>query len=144
MPETNLIDKGQLRVSAVSTEGNVPIEDATIEISSTGEPDQILEQITTDNSGNSDTIELDAPPVEYSLEPGDTQPYSEYNLKITAPGFEEIEISGIQILSGQLGLSNVRMTPVVTQHQPIIRWSSVPTRYGNSIHRKLPKQKLRT
>ena len=50
MPETNLIDKGQLRVSAVSTEGNVPIEDATIEISSTGEPDQILEQITTDNS----------------------------------------------------------------------------------------------
>ena len=115
MPETNLIDKGQLRVSAVSTEGNVPIEDATIEISSTGEPDQILEQITTDNSGNSDTIELDAPPVEYSLEPGDTQPYSEYNLKITAPGFEEIEISGIQILSGQLGLSNVRMTPVVTQ-----------------------------
>jgi hypothetical protein len=83
MPETNLIDKGQLRVSAVSTEGNVPIEDATIEISSTGEPDQILEQITTDNSGNSDTIELDAPPVEYSLEPGDTQPYSEYNLKIT-------------------------------------------------------------
>ena len=53
--------------------------------------------------------------MEYSLEPGDTQPYSEYNLKITAPGFEEIEISGIQILSGQLGLSNVRMTPVVTQ-----------------------------
>ena len=115
MPETNLIDKGQLRISAVSDEGNVPIDDATIEISSTGEPDRILERITTDNSGNSDTIELDAPPVEYSLEPGDTQPYSEYNLKITAPGFEEVEISGIQILSGELGLSNVRMTPIVTQ-----------------------------
>ncbi len=115
MPEINLIDKGQLRISAVSAEGNVPIDDATIEISSTGEPEQILERITTDNSGNSDTIELAAPPVEYSLEPGDTQPYSEYNLKITAPGFEEVEISGIQILSGQLGLSNVRMSPVVTQ-----------------------------
>ena len=115
MPETNLIDKGQLRISAVSEQGNVPIDNATIEISFTGEPDQILEQITTDNSGNSDTVELGAPPVEYSLEPGDNQPYSEYNLKITAPGFEEVEISGIQILSGQLGLSNVRMTPVVTQ-----------------------------
>lgn len=115
MPATNLIDKGQLRISAVSDVGNVPIDNATIEISSTGEPDKILEQITTDNSGNSDTIELDAPPVEYSLEPGDTQPYSEYNLKITAPGFEEVEISGIQILSGQLGLSNVHMSPIVTQ-----------------------------
>lgn len=115
MPETNLIDKGQLRISAVSAEGSLPIDDATIEISSTGEPDQILEQLTTDSSGNSDTIELDAPPVEYSLEPGDNQPYSEYNLKITAPGFEEVEISGLQILSGQLGLSNIRMTPTVTQ-----------------------------
>lgn len=115
MPETNLIDKGQLRISAVSAEGSLPIDDATIEISSTGEPDQILEQLTTDSSGNSDTIELAAPPVEYSLEPGDNQPYSEYNLKITAPGFEEVEISGLQILSGQLGLSNIRMTPTVTQ-----------------------------
>ncbi len=115
MPETNLIDKGQLRISAVSEESSVPIDNASIEISSTGEPDQILERLTTDNSGNSDTIELAAPPVEYSLEPGDNQPYSEYNLKITAPGYEEVEISGVQILSGQLGLSNVHMTPVVTQ-----------------------------
>ena len=115
MPETNLIDKGQLRISAVSEESSVPIDNASIEISSTGEPDQILERLTTDNSGNSDTIELAAPPVEYSLEPGDNQPYSEYNLKITAPGYEEVEISGVQILSGQLGLSNVRMIPVVTQ-----------------------------
>ena len=115
MPETNLIDKGQLRISAVSEESSVPIDNASIEISSTGEPNQILERLTTDNSGNSDTIELAAPPVEYSLEPGDNQPYSEYNLKITAPGYEEVEISGVQILSGQLGLSNVRMIPVVTQ-----------------------------
>lgn len=115
MPETNLIDKGQLRISAVSEESSIPIDNASIEISMTGEPDRVLERLTTDNSGNSGTIELDAPPVEYSLEPGDNQPYSEYNLKITAPGYEEVEISGIQILSGQLGLSNVRMTPVVTQ-----------------------------
>ena len=84
MPETNLIDKGQLRISAVSEESSAPIDNASIEISPTGEPDRILERLTTDNSGNSDTIELDAPPVEYSLEPGDNQPYSEYNLKITA------------------------------------------------------------
>ncbi|MDD3221973.1 MAG: peptidoglycan-binding protein [Clostridia bacterium] len=116
MPETNsFIDNGQLRVSAVSAEGNVPVEDATVEISSTGEPSQVLEQITTDNSGNTETIDLGAPPVEYSLEPGDNQPYSEYNLRITAPGFEEVLISGVQILSGEVALSNIRMTPTVEQ-----------------------------
>lgn len=144
MPETNLIDKGQLRISAVSEESSIPIDNASIEISMTGEPDRVLERLTTDNSGNSGTIELDAPPVEYSLEPGDNQPYSEYNLKITAPGYEEVEISGIQILSGQLGLSNVRMTPVVTQtpaYNPLVigahtLWKLYPPE-------NWPKQKLR-
>lgn len=119
MPDNNsLIDKGQLRISAVSAEGSVPIDDATIEISPTGEPERVIEQLSTDSSGNSETVDLAAPPVEYSLEPGDTQPYSEYNLKITAPGYEEVMISGIQILSGQLGLSNVRMIPTQTKTAP--------------------------
>lgn len=119
MPDMNsFIDKGQLQISAVSAEGNVPINDATIEISPTGEPENVIEQLTTDSSGNSETIDLDAPPVEYSLSPGDNQPYSEYNLKITAPGYDEVLISGIQILSGQLGLSNIRMTPTVRETAP--------------------------
>lgn len=119
MPDMNsFIDKGQLQISAVSTDGNIPINDATIEISPTGEPENVIEQLTTDNSGNSETIDLDAPPLEYSLSPGDNQPYSEYNLKITAPGYDEVLISGIQILSGQLGLSNVRMTPTVRETAP--------------------------
>lgn len=119
MPENNsLLDIGQLRISAVSAEGNAPVDDATVEISYTGEPERILEQLKTDSSGNTETIDLAAPPVEYSMEPGDTQPYSEYNLKITAPGYDEVLISGIQILSGQLGLSNIRMTPTVTETAP--------------------------
>ena len=119
MPDMNsFIDKGQLQISAVSAEGNVPIDDATIEISPTGEPENVIEQLTTDSSGNSETIDLDAPPVEYSLSPGDNQPYSEYNLRITAPGYDEVLISGIQILSGQLGLSNIRMTPTVRETAP--------------------------
>lgn len=56
MPETNLIDKGQLRISAVSEESSIPIDNASIEISMTGEPDRVLERLTTDNSGNSDTL----------------------------------------------------------------------------------------
>ena len=122
MPNNNLIDQGQLRISAVSSQGNVPINDATIQISYTGEPDRVIETLQTDANGNSQTIDLDAPPVEYSLEPGDNQPYSEYDIRINAPGYDEVLISGVQILSGQLGLSNVRMTPATNENAPYNPW----------------------
>ena len=122
MPNNNLIDKGQLRVSAVSSQGNVPVNDATIEISYTGEAGNVIETLQTDANGNSQTVDLDAPPVEYSLEPGDNQPYSEYDIRINAPGYDEVLISGVQILSGQLGLSNVRMTPTTNENAPYNPW----------------------
>lgn len=122
MPNNNLIDQGQLRISAVSSQGNVPINDATIQISYTGEPDRVIETLQTDANGNSQTIDLNAPPVEYSLEPGDNQPYSEYDVRINAPGYDEVLISGVQILSGQLGLSNVRMTPTTNENAPYNPW----------------------
>ena len=83
-------DVGTLQVSLVSNRGKRPITDAAVEISSAGEPDKILEVLKTDLSGQTEVIELETPPLEYSMEPGLNQPYSEYNLKITAPGFEPV------------------------------------------------------
>lgn len=111
MDNSNLNDTGYLRIFA-TTEGEVfPIKDARIEISSTGEPNRVLEVLTTNESGNSETIPLDAPPLEYSMSPSDNQPYSEYNIKITAPNYEEQIITGVQILSGETGVQNVQMIP---------------------------------
>lgn len=111
MDNSNLNDTGYLRIFA-TTEGEVfPIKDARIEISSTGEPNRVLEVLTTNESGNSETIPLDAPPLEYSMSPSDNQPYSEYNIKITAPNYEEQIITGVQILSGETGVQNIQMIP---------------------------------
>lgn len=105
------IDEGFLQIQAVSDNNQIPVANATIEIANTGEPNKPLEQITTDADGITERISLDAPPVEFSMEPTDNQPYSEYNLKISAPGYEDTIISGVQILSGEVGLQNIRMTP---------------------------------
>ena len=108
-------DIGTLQVSLVSNRGQRPITDAAVEISSAGEPDKILEVLKTDLSGQTEVIELETPPLEYSMEPGLNQPYSEYNLKITAPGFEPVEIAGSQMLSGQLALQNLSLEPTITE-----------------------------
>ncbi len=111
------VDEGFLQIQAVSDNNQIPIADATIEIANTGDPNTPLEQITTDADGITERISLNAPPLEFSMEPTDNQPYSEYNLKISAPGYEDTIISGVQILSGEIGLQNIRMTPTVTSEQ---------------------------
>lgn len=111
------VDEGFLQIQAVSDNNQIPIADATIEIANTGDPNTPLEQIATDADGITERISLNAPPLEFSMEPTDNQPYSEYNLKISAPGYEDTIISGVQILSGEIGLQNIRMTPTVTSEQ---------------------------
>ena len=106
--------EGFLQIQAVSDNNQMPVSDATIEIANTGEPNTPLEQIKTDADGITERIYLNAPPLEYSMEPTDNQPYSEYNIKISAPGYKGIIISGVQIFSGETGLQNIRMTPAVT------------------------------
>lgn len=103
---------GKLQIQVTSQLRAAPVEDAVIDISSTGEPDQILEEVTTDSVGQTDTLELEAPPEEYSLSPGEMQPYSEYNFRITAPGYEPLTISGAEILANQLALQDIRLKPL--------------------------------
>ncbi|MFQ9715521.1 MAG: peptidoglycan-binding protein [Blautia sp.] len=109
--QENQVDKGRLQVVVQSAIGSRPIERAEVSIFYTGEPDRQLEKIQTDRSGNSPTLELSAPPVEYSLEPGEYQPYSEYTLHVEAPGFEPVDINGTEILSGVTALQPVKMQP---------------------------------
>ena len=106
--DNNNIDTGKLKIRVNSIEGYLPIENALIELSFTGDPDSTVEQIVTDKEGQSDVIDLATPPLEYSMEPGNAQPYSEYTLKVAAEGYETIYISGVEVL------------PVVTAQQEIV------------------------
>ena len=70
MPEiqtNNLVDRGQLKIQVTSRQRAVPIPNATIEISYTGDPDSVLETVSTDENGQTPVVDLPAPPVEYSL-----------------------------------------------------------------------------
>ncbi len=103
---------GKLQIQVTSQLRATPVEDAVVDISSTGEPDQVLEELKTDSVGRVDTLDLEAPPEEYSLEPGGMQPYSEYNIRISAPGFEPVTISGAEILANQTAIQDIRLRPL--------------------------------
>ncbi len=109
---------GKLQINVVSAGNSRPIPEAKVSIAYTGNPTSTIEQLTTDSSGQTETIDLEAPPLEYSINPTVTiQPYSEYTITITAPGFESISVSGAEILPTVTALQNVRMRPLTPSNQ---------------------------
>ena len=111
--QTNTQSLGRLRVSLTATTGYVPVPGATIQVSYTGNPDQVIEELTTNESGQTATVELPTPDRDYSLEPEANQPYSEYNISVSAPGYDSIVISGTQLLSGETALQEIRLAPQI-------------------------------
>jgi 5-hydroxyisourate hydrolase-like protein (transthyretin family) len=105
----NNIDKGTLRIHLISESTGLPIEGAKIDVSYTGNPSEIIEEVDTDDSGNTAELTLDAPPLEYSMEPNEQQPYSEYTIRVQAPGFRDITVSAIDILPGEEATQEVML-----------------------------------
>ena len=107
--QTEAVDKGSLKVEVLANRTRRPIEGAKITISYSGKPDSTVEEVSADDSGMSEKLTLDAPPLEYSMEPSENQPFAQYTVKVTAPGYRPVSISGVQVFSEQLALQQVRM-----------------------------------
>ncbi|MCD7907912.1 MAG: peptidoglycan-binding protein [Clostridium sp.] len=104
--------RGLLQVNVVNIQNNFPIQNARVTISYKGDPQSPVEQVQTNSSGQTEQVSLPAPPLELSLEPGDVQPYSEYNLRVEAEGFDPLVVSGTEILADSTAIQPVSMTPV--------------------------------
>ena len=92
------VDTGRYQVVVLDRLNNRPVENARVRISYTGAPDSVIEEVVTDSSGRTPVLELKTPPLEYSMEPVEEQPYAEYTVQIDAEGFEPKEVAGSEVL----------------------------------------------
>lgn len=113
--QTDHTDEGKLRLTVLTSTRNQPIEDATVAISYTADPESTIEETKTDANGQIPEISLPTPPLEYSMEPSEFQPYSEYTFRVTKEGFEDLDISGAQLLSGTTALQRAILRPLTPQ-----------------------------
>ena len=105
--------QGYLQVDVVSDANSFPVQDADIVIARTEEPDKIIEETRTNSSGQTENLPLDAPPLELSLLPEETErPYAEYTIRITAPGFEPFVVSGTEVLADVTAIQGIRLRPL--------------------------------
>lgn len=103
---------GSLQVRCTSPDF-LPIANASVIISYPGEPGNVVEQLTTNDSGLTETISLPAPSIDYSLAPTTVQPYSLYDVRISAPQFDNITVSSVEILPDVTAEQDAELTPVV-------------------------------
>lgn len=118
MAQTDSTSLGKLQINVTSSLGLIPIQNATVTISYTGVPDVTIEKLTTNSSGQTEAVDLPAPPIEYSQTPVEQQPYSEYNIQVEAPGYEPVMVSGTEILPDVTALQPIQMTPLETAEKP--------------------------
>lgn len=143
--KNQLIDQGQLQVSVAIEEQAMPISNVKIEVLRKYDS-TMVEELYTDSSGQTETVNLGAPPLEFSLNPETGKPYSEYDLTISAEGFETVEIQGVQILPQSKALQPVRLKPLeqtnaATQTIPIEEhtlWGIFPPKIPEAEVKPLP------
>ena len=97
---------GTLQVNVTSSVGFFPVAGATVTISNSDTPSEIIEQLTTNESGQTRPVELPAPNLAYSMEPSQPRPYTDYDIEVT------VRISGSELLPDEISLQNISMTPL--------------------------------
>lgn len=119
-----MADTGRLKVQCFIGNSYIPIDRCKIVINGRGEyATEKTITLITDSIGLTEEIELDAPPLEYSLnENSDKVPYSLYDITVERDGFNPIIINGCQVLPRQVAyqVCNLsRNTNRSTRHQVI-------------------------
>lgn len=109
--QTDHPNEGTLQLYVLSSIRNQPVEDASVQISYTGDPDSVIEEVKTDANGMIPEIQLPAPPLEYSMAPSEYQPYAEYTFRISKEGFDDLDISGAEILPDATAIQRAVLSP---------------------------------
>lgn len=110
---------GRLQVQVLRSNSAVPISNAEITISRTvrGMREQVS-TLTTNREGQSPVVDLEAPPVELSLNKDNKiMPYGLYDILIRVPGYDDLAINGCQILSDETAIQVCNMQPATINRE---------------------------
>lgn len=135
---------GKLKINVFDETIGKPLADAKVRLSSHNQPNKITEELITNVVGQIDTLELETPPIEYSLEPNSPMPYGEYDITVSKEGFENIIIEKIQILPDVTAEQNVFMTKGVQNSNltfdlpPHTLYGEYPPKISENVIKDLP------
>ncbi len=111
-PVMDVSSQGLIRPQARTLVGFRPIPGALVTLRDMN--GTLLEQVRTDESGNTPLLEVPTPPLEYSLEPDSPQPYAQYTLTLKGEGVQTVTVEGTQVLPGEITLQQLTAIDTAT------------------------------
>lgn len=129
MPST-----GFLRVQAVTSLAELPVEDATVTVAGTATDGSrtLLSLQRTDESGYTSAISIGTPALENSLSPDQAKGWTDVTVTVSHPNYDGIIVNRVQIFPG--------ITTV--QELVLIPRESIPENLGETESFTVPPQGL--
>jgi len=134
---------GRLQLSVFDVTRAMPVSNAIIRIRENSDEinnNNIITELITNESGQTDVVELPAPPKQNSFEPDGEQPFSKYNIEASAEGFDQVTINGVQVFPDTLAIQNIYLNRNTEEEQTIN--ITPPTLWGN-YPSKIPEEEVK-
>jgi LysM repeat protein/peptidoglycan hydrolase-like protein with peptidoglycan-binding domain len=113
--------KGNLVIQVRTAEDALPLSGVRVKIKN--REGTVLYDLTTDESGETERISLEAVDRSFSLDPNYTGiPYTAYILEVEAEGFNHLHIADVQIFDGENAIQTVVLIPM-------LKSQTIPARY---------------
>lgn len=115
----DLTGVGRIRVAAQTGEGAFPVADAQVSILvRRNGREELAYLLRTDESGETPTVSLPAPPASESQQPGNAQPFTTADIRIFANGYFRAEMRSVPVFAGVTSLQTFQLIPLpVLMHE---------------------------
>lgn len=148
-----MAQKGQLRIQCFDGESYLPLDNCKVTVTPTFDKRKVSKKnmrtidLVTDSSGSTITIDLDAPPVEYSQNPNGKMPYSICDIEVERDGFMPFIVQGCQIYPDQIAYQKCELEAKgnranrsdIIVIQPNKLFGDFPSKIPESVEKKLPE-----
>ena len=110
-PETGI---AHLRIWVTTARQAVPIEGARVVVTKEGDDggQSLVKVLTTNQDGNTATIDLPAVAAQYSQTPGFDHPYTTYTIEISKPGYFTIKNTHVPLYGGITSIQPADLIPL--------------------------------
>ena len=110
-PLNESMSEGRLQIRATTASEALPVADATVIVTTQGEPSTLLYSARTDQSGLTPEFVLPAPPASEGDAPGGV-PFTEYEVYVHQERFRPIHFLGVPVFDGVTTVQPAALQPL--------------------------------
>ncbi len=130
---------GKLQVNAYINGIGKPAEKALVRITDSAK-NILVDERTTDASGQTTEFLLPTPPTEYSMNPDAPRPFNQYNVSVSMPGYSQANIYYVQLFPSTTSIQNTVLKPLYEDIRipyPTL-WGDFPPKIPEEEIKKMP------